>query len=120
MSKGLDFSALENGLESFNDRFVKGVRMFAEADSAPKLQNYAKDNAKWTDRTGHARQRLTCTVSRIEIGFRLMLSHGVDYGINLEKDYEEKYAIINPTIKEAGSKDVIPAFENFMQKLGGK
>ena len=56
MNFRLDAESLLNGLANFETRAQAAIRMYAET-SALKLQNYAREKARWTDRTGHARQR---------------------------------------------------------------
>jgi hypothetical protein len=48
---------------------------------AGQMEGYAKTNAPWTDRTGHARQGLHGGVDDRGGQYVLYLSHGVEYGI---------------------------------------
>jgi hypothetical protein len=64
---------------------------------AGTMEGYAKSNAPWTDRTGHARQGLHGGVDVRDNQFVLYLSHGVDYGIWLEIAHGGNYAIVGPT-----------------------
>ena len=91
------------------------IAMYAE-NGALMLQNYAREHRPWTDRTGHARQRLTGSVSRMTSGFEIVLAHGVDYGVWLELAHEKKYAIIQPTIQAKGP-DVLSAFNKLLERL---
>lgn len=60
----------------------------------------ARRSAPWTDRTGNARASLSAQAVRFSVNrFGIILSHGVDYGIYLEKSNDEKYAVIMPTIR---------------------
>ena len=85
MSAGFSFdpTGLLQGLTQTESKADVAIRMYAE-QSALKLQNYAKEHRRWTDRTGHARQRLTGSSAKITTGYRLQLAHGVDYGLWLE------------------------------------
>ncbi len=61
---------------------------------------YMKANARWTDQTGAARSGLHHDV-RVEVArWTIVLAHAVSYGIWLEtrRDFDGKYAIINPGI----------------------
>ena len=118
MSKGfrLDASGLINGLLDFESRFDAAVRMYAE-QSALKLQDSAKENRRWTDRTGNARNRLNGSVSKLANGYNLILAHGVDYGIWLELANEKKYSIIPETIEYVGTFEIMPGFERLMERL---
>lgn len=109
-----DLSGLVNGLASFDNRFEQMVVARAET-SAQRLEAYAKQNRPWTDRTGQARQRLNCRVSRTGRGqFTLTLAHGVSYGADLEFLHDKRYAIIFPTLETQGPK-VIQAFAGLLE-----
>lgn len=73
-------------------------------DQAEEMENYAKQNAPWTDRTGDARERLHATVEETGPIGTIVLSHGVEYGLWLELDHGGRYAIIAPTIDVFGPK----------------
>ena len=119
MAKGfrLDSDSLAKGLASLESKTDTAFRMYAE-QSAVRLQNYAKEHRKWTDRTGHARQRLEGSVHPIQIGYRLQLAHGVDYGLWLELAHEKRFAIIEPTIQYVGPNEIIPGLEKLFERLG--
>lgn len=114
----LDTSSLKKGVEGMQDRIDMAIRLFAE-NGAKALERDAKQNAKWTNRTGHARQRLRGYVSKVENGYKIYLAHGVDYGLWLELANEKKYSIIPQTIQKTGESEIMPAFKNFMKKLEG-
>lgn len=116
MSFRTDFSELHSWLSSAPGMAEMALNLYA-TNAALKLQNYARDNAPWTDRTGHARQRLTGTASRINNGYRITLAHGVDYGKWLELAHEKKYAIIQPTIL-VNSNEVIAGLNKLLERLG--
>lgn len=114
-----DMSGLVNGLKLVPDKADLAIRMYAE-QGALQMQNFAKENRRWTDRTGHARQRLTGTVGKIENGYRITLAHGVDYGIWLELANEKRYSIIPQTIEYVGTFEILPGFEKLLERLGKK
>lgn len=118
MSAGfsLDTSKLFAGMSELETKAQAAVRMYAET-SALKLQNYARKNRPWTDRTGQARQRLTGDVLIASNGYRLRLAQGVDYGIFLELEHEKRFAIIMPTIEYIGSNEIMPGFRNLLERL---
>lgn len=62
------------------------------------MQNDAKINAPWKDRTGDARRGLTATRRKEGNKHTLTLFHMVEYGIWLEVRFGGKNAIIEPTI----------------------
>lgn len=66
---------------------------------APIIENWMKENAPWTDRTGNARQGLhTEIVQVVNSMVRIIMSHGVDYGIWLEVRHAGRYAIVSPAL----------------------
>lgn len=115
MSFNLDFGDLVGGLDLFNSRAEAAMALYVET-AALTLQDYMRDKAPWTDRTGHARQRLTATASKVAKGYRIALAQGVDYGVFLELAHEKRFAIIQPTITEKGP-DVMKGFQNLIGRL---
>jgi hypothetical protein len=71
-------------------------------DQAVDMENWAKENAPWTDRTGDARERLHATVEETGPIGTIVLAHGVDYGLWLEIANGGRYAIIAPAIDVYG------------------
>lgn len=112
----LDANKLLGGLTNFENRAQIALRMYAET-SALKLQNFARQNARWTDRTGHARQRLTGDSEIVNNGYKLRLAHGVDYGKWLELAHEKRFAIIEETVDTVGSNEIMPGLQRLMEKL---
>lgn len=115
MSLTMNNEGLEDGLEAFSQRAMATVKMFAETQ-AKVLEKDAKEQAKWTDRTGHARARLTGYTEEEENKIRIVLSHGVDYGIWLELANEKRYAIVKPII-ELEAPFIMRDFENLMEQM---
>ncbi len=89
----LDLSPLVKGVNLYDNRVQTAIAMYAGA-SAERLQNSAKENRPWTDRTGQARQRLRGYSAKVKNGYRVYIAHGVDYGIWLEMANERKYAVL--------------------------
>ena len=106
------------GLTETESKAEAAIKKFAES-GANKLEAYAKENARWQNRTGDARRRLKGSTEQVKNGYRLSLAHGVDYGIWLELAMERRYAIIEETIQKVGQDEIMPAFKNFMERLGG-
>lgn len=113
----INISDMAGKLESMGARADAAVRVFAE-QGATKLQSSAQSNARWTDRTGSARQRLNAYVSAIANGYRITLAHGVEYGIWLELAHEKRFSIIPETLNRVGTYEIMPAFERFLERLG--
>ena len=114
---GFEFDP-KNMIQRINEAASKSeiaISMYAE-NAALTLQNYAREHRPWTDRTGHARQRLTGSVARVSQGYQIILAHGVDYGVWLELAHEKRYAIIQPTI-QAKSPEVLSGFNKLLERL---
>lgn len=111
-----DASKLLAGLTEFDDKADLAFEAFADTGSQ-KLESYAKENARWQNRTGHARQRLKGSYTKKSNGYELSLAHGVDYGKWLELAHEKKYSIIPETIEEVGDKEIMPEFEKMLEKM---
>lgn len=90
-------SAFENAIKFIA---IKKAGMVALTTTfASELENEAKVNASWKDRTGHARQSINGKASNRGSIYRISLSHGVEYGEILEEG--SKPHIIRPTNKKA-------------------
>ena len=101
-------SALARAVEQYGDRVLTAVAAVAQY-AATQMQNDAKANAPWTDRTANARTGLfgTSEADFARHVVTIYLSHGatIDYGIWLELAGGEdgagagKYAIIMRTMQ---------------------
>lgn len=116
---GFRFDAfnLEKGLKLFENKSKAAIEMKIATKYAPQLQSNAQLNARWENRTGEARRRLNCDYETVSNGYKLILVHGVNYGIWLELAHEKRYAIIMETIEYVGTFEIIPDFEKFIEKL---
>lgn len=75
-----------------------GVRQIA-AYYAPQIESWMKANASWTDRTGNARQTLSAEVEDVSLDMvKIVLAHGVEYGVWLEIAHAGAYSILGPAI----------------------
>ena len=83
---------------------------------APRVENYAKTNAPWTDRTGNARNGLAARSYRDGQETGIILYHQVPYGIYLETRWDGRYAIIDPTIAEMGPK-VMQSYNRILERM---
>lgn len=116
MGFNLDIGTLQHTLAGIPPKADAALKVLAET-GALSMQNYARSNAPWTDRTAHARQRLEGTVESIPKGYRIIIAHGVDYGIYLECAHEKKYAILQKTVDTVGNQEVLPALEKLWEKI---
>lgn len=84
---------------------------------ATDVQDYARRNAPWTDRTSNARNGLFAKSGRTTTGHEIVLYHTVPYGIWLEVRFAGKNAIIMPTIQQMAP-EVMKAVSNLFSKMG--
>lgn len=93
---------LARAIELYGDRVLIAVQAVAQY-IATVMQNSAKHNAPWTDRTGNARTGLFGTAERDAARkvVIIYLSHGpaIDYGIWLELANSGRNAILMSTIE---------------------
>jgi len=67
---------------------------------AAEMQDYAKKNAPWTDRTGRARRSLSGFCEERYDGVYIGVLGGMPYSPDLELSYGKRYAILVPTVNE--------------------
>lgn len=80
--------------------------------------SYMKTNAKWTDRTGNARNGLDSAVLwNPGVSHAIRLFHRMWYGVFLESRWAGKYAIILPTIQRFGP-DTMSMLQHLFRRLG--
>lgn len=109
-------STLASGLDKMGVKMGAVVLMYAST-KAVEIEAKMKQNRPWTDRTGMAKATLNTKVTRPNDNtIRIVLAHGVDYGIWLELAHGKNYAIIGPTIEQEGPR-VISDLDNLISKL---
>lgn len=87
-------------IEDYTKKLQAGLLIITK-QVAIKMENWAKTNAPWTDRTTNARRGLFAdadweNVTKLVVS----MSHTVDYGPMLELAYERKYAILERAIEQ--------------------
>lgn len=115
MALQFDSTNLQANMNTFASKFDAAVRILCE-NGSQKMEQYAKENRPWTDRTGSARQRLKGSWEKVREGYMVKISHGVNYGVWLEFAHERKYAILLPTIENVAKAQILPAFRNLVDK----
>jgi hypothetical protein len=85
------------------DPYVQSRLAAATHAFAPRAEAYLKSNAPWTDRTGAARNGLSARPEVSPEEYKIILAHGVDYGIWLEVAHSGAYAVIIPAIPVLGA-----------------
>lgn len=111
----IDAKEVLSFLENAETKLQAAIRMFSQ-EGAKKFENYAKQNRPWTDRTGHARQRLTGWVETLSDRTRIHIGHGVDYGIYLELANQKRFAILQKTVNTV-SPEILKGFKELTRYL---
>jgi hypothetical protein len=83
---------------SYGERLYRAVVALAEFFAA-KIEAHAKQHARWTDRTGHARQGLVARVVPTAAVVVIFLASLADYGIFLELAHQGRWGIVLPTLR---------------------
>lgn len=102
--------------QMINQRLAPGMLMVSQT-MALKIQEWAQENAPWTDRTSNARQTLNAK-AYLEGAHHVCieLRHGVEYGIWLELAHQRRFAILEKSI-EANKDLVMRAWTSFVNTL---
>jgi len=88
--------------EAYTAAVHRGVKAIVQR-WAPQIENWMKENAPWTDRTGNARQTLHTEIEDVvNQAVALILAHGVHYGVFLELKNAGRYAVVTPALDEFG------------------
>lgn len=93
VSVTVDDRIVAQNLGEMSERLKTQLQVLGQA-TGQKIQEYAQENAPWTDRTGDARQRLKYSSEINENGLTISIFHQMEYGIYLELCNNEKYAIL--------------------------
>ena len=88
--------------QAYADAVERGIFAIAQR-WAPEIEQWMKDNAPWTDRSGNARQGLYASPEHIVREMvQIIVAGGVEYQIYLELKNAGAFAIINPAIDHFG------------------
>lgn len=95
-------------LPAFIDKIIRTTTRYYE----PRVENWMKDNARWTDRTSNARNGLAARSGHSGKTHWIVAFHQVPYGIWLEVRFQGRYAILMPAIDKFG-----PEIMDTLQKI---
>lgn len=114
---GIKFDAddIYSFLQNSQAKSEVAINMYAQ-EGAKKMESYAKQHRQWTDRTGHARQRLQGWVEKSINKTMIYIGHGVDYGVYLEQAHEKRYEILNPTVN-ACSNEILKSYKDLLKEV---
>lgn len=108
-----DDEELARMLQNIPARVDAGLTAVIERE-APQSESWMKSHARWTDRTGNARQGLSAVAERRRLeAYIVVLFHTVSYGIWLETRFSGRYAIIDPALRQRGEATMVSASRLF-------
>lgn len=125
---------VQRNMAAYGDRVKEAERRVAQYWSAV-IEADAKQSAPWTDRTANARQSLRAYLGdEVPSKFgapdaneypaptdlardvvSLYLSHGMEYGVQLETRFNGRYAVILPTLQKH-----YPAISRMLRGIFGR
>lgn len=111
----IGFAFVYEGIERSAKEMVNDV-IAASLEIAPQMETYAKENRKWLDRTGHARQGLDGQAFMEKGGVGCRIYHRVDYANWLEIIQGGKFAILEETRNQFAG----PFFDVIMNRIRSK
>lgn len=82
--------------------------------ASKKLERDAKINAKWTDRTGNARNSIQGNFKWENDNAVIILSGNVYYFVYLELAMEKRWSILKPTV-DKNSSEIINGYRKLMR-----
>jgi len=89
---------------NITEQALKEALLLISKTASIKMADWAKDNAKWVDRTSNARQGIIGDAYwENQDALLTVVYHQVDYGIWLELAMERKYAILEEAISQFSS-----------------
>lgn len=110
-----DTRSVLNRINSMKQKTRTSLQIIADT-AVKSMERYAKNNARWTDRTGNARQRLQGSTRWEEQALIAAISHNVDYGMWLELCNEKKYAILEEALNSQ-AQNLLDSYQRFLNQL---
>jgi hypothetical protein len=98
-------NSLDAGLEHFEQAIASRMQLVTGRIAA-EMEIWAKDEAHhpWQNRTGNAERALHAWREQQQLVHTIYLSHGVDYGLELETRAGGRWGVIQPALDEFSSK----------------
>lgn len=93
-------ASMAERVDRYKKNLLEAVYRLAE-EWAARIAADAKANHRWTNRTGDAERGLAGRTFRLAAGALIVISHGVFYGIYLERRWGGKYAGLVPALERA-------------------
>ncbi len=106
------YNSLRDGAKNLNGEVDAILQRYA-----PEIENWMKNNARWTDQTGAARNGLGARFYSDRSNKGIVLFHQVPYGIWLEVRFSGRYAIVVPALEHWGP-IVLGGTTGLLERLG--
>ena len=125
----VDVADVQNGLLRYAWASRGKLKKYLVNDVCPMLESYMKHNHKWQNRTRTAEEGLTADVVESAKGvkdsdysltvrvYHTAYHNGFPYGEMLEHAYDERYAILEPTVRNKGG-EVVEGMEGLLNEVG--
>ncbi len=84
--------------------------------AALEMENFAKQNRPWTDRTGNARRTLQGVCDGSGGNCTVGVEGNMPYSVFLELDYGGRYAILAPTVRHFAP-EILLAFAHGLSSM---
>ena len=101
-NKPINTSTITVNLRDMDDKLRSQLEAMSSLVST-RMESFAKQNAPWTDRTSNARNGLHALVETSEDEYKIIIAHGVDYGLWLEIRASGRNSIIPQTVEHGVS-----------------
>lgn len=97
----IDIRDFYSKFNNYNRKMVYRFDKWAD-EGAQYIENYARVNARWRDRTGDLRRTLKGDKKRRRSEYTISIEHGMPYGYWLENYFWGKYAILDEALEASG------------------
>ena len=95
----INVNEVVNNIEILDDRLHTATLVICDT-VARQMENYAKNNRRWTDRTTNARRGLRGSAYwQDSQNIVTAVMHSVNYGVWLELAHNKKYAILEESVR---------------------
>ena len=95
----INVNEVVNNIEILDDRLHTATLVICDT-VARQMENYAKNNRRWTDRTTNARRGLRGRAYwQDNQNIVTAVMHSVNYGVWLELAHNKKYAILEESVR---------------------
>ena len=88
------FGSMVDGYEAYIRAVIRDICNYY----VPQIEAWMKQNAKWEDQTGNARQTMYAELQEMLYTFIIRADYGMDYGVFLELANSGRFAVVAPAM----------------------